>query len=107
MVVSQSSQLRGSRGRTLFGPSVLLRAMDALGILGRALSRQPYCSIVLTEGERGDEGDSGTQSALGKDSARTHIFVCLYKCTHIRRLFQSLSTVGSCKNVGSCLEKVR
>lgn len=48
----------------------------ALCILGRALSRQPYCSIVLTEGERGYEGDSRNQSAIGKELA----VICMYLC---------------------------
>lgn len=47
----------------------------ALCILGRALSRQPYCSIVLAEGERGYEGNSRNQSAVGRNK---HLFVCIH-----------------------------
>lgn len=75
-----------------FWPSA--SAMDSLGILGRALSRQPYCSIVLTEGERGDEGDSGNQSANGKDSANESIIPVCRKCTHVRRLLSVFKIVS-------------
>lgn len=52
------------RGRPRDARPVFVRARgDALGIVGRALSHQPYCSDRRREG---DEGDPGNKSAVGE-----------------------------------------